>query len=861
MKNMPRGILLCIFWLAGGYIHIFGADAPKINTDLRDKLKVSFKGRSQIEIGGPFVGIEMHDGSPLLNRLNFYYPVATSMDSSTDYWKRGRSRVMFIGLKAGDKPREWLNPEPFVYELTPYWALFRSADNEKTLTIGYEFCKNKPAMVVTIDLINTSSEAAVFELYTHLDASVKTSHTSAIEALAWTEFDSTGSAVYVNFESTETANSRIFAANAAQPPSGFSADGEITGPPGTAENLWMKTGELSGAVIDKSEKKRPAAAFVYKKNLAPGEKMTVMQIIGAAKPGEEKELVKYLLKNHRRETQLYEQYVLEKVYGKDIIETGDDSLDRSAAWAKAVLAVNAHYLDGEIVPMPCPVEYNFFFTHDTLVTDLAAVNFDPGRVKKDLEYIAERANADNVIPHAYYWKDNRYVTEFAGADNWNHFWYVITAASYFRHSNDIETIKRLYPLLAKSIKQMLINRKNDGIIWAYRPDWWDIGSSFGPRSYMTILAVRALREFTFISSALGAGAEEPARYEDEAEKMRQRLNAVLWDDNLNYFVNYYGDGAKDAHLYTGSLLASHFNLADDSRKKAMVETARKNLLDKKTGVYNVYPMDFHKLGDYLKFNGPEAGEPFYYLNGGIWPNGNAWYALALISAGKKNEALRFIKTVMTLDGTAGGPNGQYAMYECRNGNRKNPSVYGMVDKPQFLWAGGWYLYALYTLLGVRGNEWNISFEPWLAGGMKHSKYTLFAAGTPVIVETAGSGAYIKTIKYDGVLYPSAVVPERLQLKEKIGITLGFPEIPYISRTGSALVSSRFDPASEKLFFELKAFPGHKTQTQIISPLEAEAVSVNGKNLEGWKQRKENGVYLMDVIFSHQTETATVAVQF
>ena len=34
------------------------------------------------------------------------------------------------------------------------------------------------------------------------------------------------------------------------------------------------------------------------------------------------------------------------------------------------------------------------------------------------------------------------------------------------------------------------------------------------------------------------------------------------------------------------------------------------------------------------------------------------------------------------------------------------------------WAGGWYLYALYNLLGVRENEWNLGFEPWLAEGME-----------------------------------------------------------------------------------------------------------------------------------------------
>ena len=514
---MSSTILFCILLLSGGGLSVFAAYLPQPDAYLRERLKVSFKGPSQVEIGGPFLGIEMHGGSPLLNRLSFYYPVANSMESSTDYWKRGEARVLSIGLKTGDKPRQWLDPEPLEYELTPYSALFRKTGGGYALTVGYEFCKNKPAMVATLELINTSPETAVFELYTRLEASVKTSHTSALQSLAWTEFDSTGSAIYVNFESTETAHSRIFVANASQPPSGFDAAGAAAGPPGSDLNQWLKTGELSGAVIGRSEMKRPSAAFVYKKSLAPGGKLTVTQLIGSAKPGEERELVKYLLENHRRETRQYEQDVLGKVYAGGIIETGDASLDHSVLWARAILATSRHYLDDKIVPMPCPAEYNFFFTHDTLVTDLAAVNFDAARVKRDLEYIAVHASSDNVIPHAYYWKDTRYVTEFAGTDNWNHFWFVITAASYLRHTGDIDTVKGLYPRLAKSVKQMLANRKDDGLIWAYRPDWWDIGSSFGPRSYMTILAVRALREFAFLSSALGGGAEELAGYEAQAQ--------------------------------------------------------------------------------------------------------------------------------------------------------------------------------------------------------------------------------------------------------------------------------------------------------------------------------------------------------
>jgi len=37
----------------------------------------------------------------------------------------------------------------------------------------------------------------------------------------------------------------------------------------------------------------------------------------------------------------------------------------------------------------------------------------------------------------------------------------------------------------------LSNRHND-MMWALRPDWWDIGRNYGPRAYMTILATKSL---------------------------------------------------------------------------------------------------------------------------------------------------------------------------------------------------------------------------------------------------------------------------------------------------------------------------------------------------------------------------------
>ncbi|MDZ7261766.1 MAG: hypothetical protein ONB05_06650 [candidate division KSB1 bacterium] len=788
------------------------------------------------------MGIELHQSSPLLHRISLFYPVANSLDLSTDYWRRHQFRVMSLGLKIGNKPKQWLGLEPFDYQVTPYWVTFHKQDQEKTIDITYEFCKNKPAMVARFEITNNLAESELFEIYTHLEASLRTCHTYTLKDNAWTEFDSTTATSYLNFDDPETGKAQIFVANAGERPVSF-----------TTEETWWKNpnSALPGEIIDQATPKRPVAAFVYRKNLAPRQTMSLVQIIGSCQMSEGRGLVEYLLTHYERETHLYQQYVLNKAYREGVLQTGDSSLDHSAHWAKAILATNAHYLDGQIVPMPCPAEYNFFFTHDVLLTDLAAVHFDIPRVKQDLEFIIKQADAEQTIPHAYYWKDDRYVTEVAGPDNWNHFWFVLVSASYLRHSGDVPTLKRLYPYISRSIQLALSNKQADDLIWAYRPDWWDIGRSFGPRAYMTILAIRALREYLYISTALEENLSELAYYEDLASRMQRQLTEKLWDKELNYLINYYEDGTKDPHLYIGSLLAAHFDLIDNNQKAALVQTASCTLLDKKLGIYNVFPMDFHLLRDYLRFSGNEAGDPFIYANGGIWFHGTAWYVLALISIGKNSEALQVIKNTMTLEGIMTSPNGQPAMYEYRNSNYQDSSVYGKIDKPQFLWAAGWYLYSLYRLLGSCENEWNLSFEPYLLPGQKTARYSLAVKGRTIPVDIMGAGRYIKNIKYDGKPWPTAVIPEKLSGTKKVKILLGAPEFPYLASTSSILLFSRFNKKERSLVLGLKAFPGHANETEVISSWNPKKILINGIELtEGWNLQRDNGIYQVNIRFLH-----------
>ena len=372
------------------------------------------------------------------------------------------------------------------------------------------------------------------------------------------------------------------------------------------------------------------------------------------------------------------------------------------------------------------------------------------------------------------------------------------------------------------------NKGEDDLMWSFRPDWWDIGNNFGPRAYMTILAIRALREFNFISTILNKDSSKLQFYENLANRMNEKLIDTLWNDKLNYLTSYYEDGKEDHHIYMGSLLASHFNLLDEDKNLKLITTAKEKLLDEKLGIYTLYPMDLHLLIDYMKFAGNEAGDPYHYANGGIWPHGNAWYALALINNGLNKDAFEFIKKTMTLNGIINSPNGQPALYEYRISDKNNPALYGKIDKPQFLWAGGWYFYTLYNLFGLRENEWNISFSPFIPEEMDSVQLSVTIKGDPVLVDISGEGSSLSSISFDGREIPSAIVPDDLNHLKNINLKLGNTQTPYLNSANALVFSPTYNRETKTLEFDLESFEGHLIELQIVSP------TANQEYFNKWK---------------------------
>ncbi|HEX9654396.1 MAG TPA: hypothetical protein VGA99_11845, partial [bacterium] len=436
-------------------------------TPENDSLEVSFAGkRGQLEIGGKYVGAEFHHSLPWPARISFYSPVANSIDLSRDYWHRDDSKPFTFILAVNGKI-DTVGREPFAYRWTPYGAVFMQTKPAYKIEIAYRFCDDLPVMVVQTRIKNLAKQKATFKAFTALVASLRTCQSYQRKEKARTTYVNSGAVFLADFEEADTDSAQVFVANVGELPS----DGRDA-----ARRKIARAQNQSRGL---------AAEFAYQKTLPPDSELVVIQLVGSCRQSESAKVLQRALREWQQNIDKYEHGVRAYVSQQARFVIPDPALAQTARWSKAILAVNRHYINGHIVPMPCPAEYNFYFTHDVLLTDLSTVLFDLERVKQDLLYLRSLTKSDSVLPHAHYWRDDGFKTEFCASDNWNHLWFIILTSSYLKHSVDRETVASLYPMLMKSLALMFKNKSVDDLMYASRPDWWDMGNVYGARAYLT----------------------------------------------------------------------------------------------------------------------------------------------------------------------------------------------------------------------------------------------------------------------------------------------------------------------------------------------------------------------------------------
>ncbi|NIR65454.1 MAG: hypothetical protein GWO10_17175, partial [candidate division Zixibacteria bacterium] len=407
--------------------------------------------------------------------------------------------------------------------------------------------------------------------------------------------------------------------------------------------------------------------------------------------------------------------------------------------------------------------------------------------------------------------------------------------SYLKHSNDIETATILQPIIRKSISMILLNKGDDNLMYASRPDWWDIGHVYGARAYITALTIRALRMYVYLNLKLGLTDHDLNPYLALVRKMQTQLGERLWDAEAGFLLNMLDSTKVDRHYYAGSLIAAVFDLLEEEKQRTLLETAERKLLDSQIGTRIVMPADFHRLINVYKFKGMEAGEPYVYINGGVWPQGIVWYALGWLSLGRPDKARAIIEKYYTLQGIQNSPNGQPSFFEYRNANAESPH-YGEIDKPTFLWAAGWYLHTLYHLAGLRENEWNIAVASHLPSAWQQVNYDILIGGKPVRVSYSGTGKYFKRIEIDGKSSSSAVIDSG---SDQIILERGHPETPYLVKANCQIKGVQFSKSNRILRIEARGMLGQPVNLQVISPLKPQGLFVNNRTTHNHFQTHQN----------------------
>lgn len=198
---------------------VLGVIVQVMISDEKDCLSYSFTQKyGQVEVGGPFVGTEFHHSRPLPSRISFYYPVANSIDLSSDYWRRDESLPMTIGLALDNEQKYSIGREGWNYVVSPHRVTFLNEDSIFSYRITYEFCLNQPAMVVSIAIKNTLQRPLQVRAYTHLLLALRTCQTYARIDSAVVTKESGSRTMIAHFTDAETKSASVFVMNAGEMP-------------------------------------------------------------------------------------------------------------------------------------------------------------------------------------------------------------------------------------------------------------------------------------------------------------------------------------------------------------------------------------------------------------------------------------------------------------------------------------------------------------------------------------------------------------------------------------------------------------------------------------------------------------------
>lgn len=218
--------------------------------------------------------------------------------------------------------------------------------------------------------------------------------------------------------------------------------------------------------------------------------------------------------------------------------------------------------------------------------------------------------------------------------------FVMMLYDYVNHSGDTAILtkdsggKTILEKAVAVLDHLTEYADKTGLIYKDGPynkrDWADEVNRNGYVSYVEILYIRALYCLSELLYEAGDKARSE-RYGALCQKVKEAFDAMLWDEQRGYYVNYkYGDFTED-NFSVDTMTAVVFGVCSEDKAKRILENAEMLLDTRKNkigdvgdfGIMSVHPLYRGITSAYRK-----STQPFDYHNGANWPYLSAVYAYA-----------------------------------------------------------------------------------------------------------------------------------------------------------------------------------------------------------------------------------------
>jgi len=263
------------------------------------------------------------------------------------------------------------------------------------------------------------------------------------------------------------------------------------------------------------------------------------------------------------------------------------------------------------------------YYRDGYYTALALLPYRPDWVENELLTLARGIGADGSCGSAVDADGNPWWPGHADSP----LFFALLLYAYVSQTGDKVILSKadIGDKLKRILERILSELDENGLLLrapAHRHDWADNVFREGYVTYIECLAYGALR-------LGGSLLPDGARYEAAAERVKNGINALLWDETLGRYVNFACADETETNLSLDTVFAVLFGIAPENRAKRLLSGMERLLETQNNGTFG----EFGVLCVYPPYRNAtrlveKSTEPLRYHNGAEWPYLSALYAFA-----------------------------------------------------------------------------------------------------------------------------------------------------------------------------------------------------------------------------------------